>query len=293
MNKKVMKWGVVALLVAGFTSANAVNVIVRNTGGEGIWSETNIWSSAKVPVSGDSVYIRNNGIVTLNSTAATNMGNLYIGENTAGTLKITAGGYLNVTGNVAIGRTGAYTNIGTLSIEGGTFVKNGSIIVGNGTVTGIVSISSGSLMGSIEMGSASATYDGGDTLRVIGSTANISGTNFQAGNGSIVEFIFDASGISMLNYSGITRFATGSQIIVDGAAYTGGAQTFTLIGGGDIGTSLGSPTIILTNFAAGTTYDFDTAGNVFTVTTIPEPATIGMLGLGAGAILLVRRRMRR
>lgn len=296
MSKKSVRWAIPALLamVIGFSAvnANAVSIITRAAGGSGIWSQTNIWSASIVPNAGDNVFIRNGCIVTLDSTAAA-INNITIGEGTtsSGMLRVVTGGYLNLTGSVAVAKTAVASGYGTLEIAGGTFIKNGSVVVGNGGITGLVSISSGTFVGSIELGSAATNLDVGDRFRVIGSTANISGVNFTAGRGSITEFIFDATGIATLNYSGIARFATGSQIIIDGAAYTGGAHTFSLLNVGDIGTSIGAPTVILTNFAAGTTYNYDTSGNTFTVTTIPEPATIGMLGFGAGAILLFRRRM--
>ncbi len=286
----------VALLAAviSATNANAASIVVRAIGGEGIWSETNIWSAAVVPKTGDNVFIRNGGIVTLNSIAATNIGNITIGEANAssGTLKIVTGGYLQLTGSVAVAKSSQVNGIGILEINGGTFVKNGDIVVGSGGATGLVSISSGTLSGSLKLGSASATFDANDKFRIVGSTANISGAAYTAGNGSITEFIFDAAGISSMIISGTTRFFDGAQIVIDGAAYAGGAQTFNLISGGTLATTT-MPTISLINFAEGTTYDYNAGTDILSVTVVPEPATIGMVGLGALAMLAIRRYTRK
>ena len=81
-----------------------------------------------------------------------------------------------------------------------------------------------------------------------------------------LEFIFDETGISTLSYANEqARFYDGSTILVDGSAYTGGSDTFSLIDAASFFNTV-TPAIVLTNFTDDVSYEWDAATAAFTVT---------------------------
>lgn len=316
--KIALAFGMCLFLV---NSASAAQYILGVDGSN--WTNPAVWTTpgnGTLPGIADTAYIRGDRTVTIDSDVGS-IFNFYIGDSASfgqtGTVNITGGKLVSVNGSTtvrsAVGRplNGA---MGYLNLSGGTLqmgAASGTNVLHIGVdtattnhTTGIFSISgTGNFNGRLLVGSA-ISGDSGDKVRILGSSATI-GTTSTSGNAlevrasGILEFIFDATGISTMDYGasqvgGTASFATGSQILIDGAAYTGGSNTFTLIRAGVLSAAT-TPTIVLTNFAEGTTYSYNTTLDTLTVTTaaIPEPATIGMVGLGAIALMIFRRQMRK
>lgn len=281
------------------------------------WSIATNWANGVVPGVADEAYIRQGRTAVISSDVGV-ISNFFIGDNATtygtgtGIVTIAAGGKLVVSSDGAqLGRQAAGA-VGILNLNGGTLqigdsTGSGRMYVGLDTTAGknpagFFNINGGTFNGRLLVGSTGQTGSTADKVTINGSTATIKSTStagyaLEVRQTGTLNFIFDATGISTMDYGasgvgGSTTFGTGSQIIIDGSAYTGGSNTFTLIKAGTLGAK--NCTVVLTNFAnAGATYSWDQTADTFTVTTaVPEPATIGMLGLGTIAILFFRRQMR-
>ena len=278
----------------------ALSTILDVDGGN--WSADSTWSLGTTPTSVDKAYIRDNYSVTINSDVGT-ITQAYIGDTgESGTVNMTSGNLVS-TSATEVGRRASGAT-GSLNISGGTFSSGAAgetaILVGSDTsssllTTGLLEVSgTGTFFGRAIIGST-GFGSSGDIFRIVGSDATVGTTStvgsnsFEVRESGSVEWVFDAAGISTVNAQEVFTFAAGSAgIVVDGSAYTGGANTFTLLNAGIISSI--APAINLVGFAEGTTYEWNSTSDTFKVTTaVPEPATMGMLGLGALAIMAVRR----
>ena len=237
----------------------------------GGWSDGVNWAKGLLPRSIDSSYIHT-GTATIDSDVGS-VTTLHMGyTGLTGTLDIVGGANLTVTtGNGRIGRSGYVNSAGVINMTGGTLTygasQNERLIIGldssvANSEQGSFTISGGTFAGGILLGS---TVAGGsrDLLRIEGDAATIGSANAVTGNGLEVrstgdmEFIFDETGISTLSYANEqARFYDGSTILVDGSAYTGSSDTFTLINATSFYNTV-APTIVLTNFADEISYDYD------------------------------------
>ncbi len=324
MSKKSMKSWAKYALAAGVSLFIANNAAARSAVldmNNQDWSNPAAWTSDLLPVAADDVFIRNGYNVTV-STDVGSVTRFYIGEhaNSSGTVNMVSGKLVSTTtsstdrstvGRPVANATG--TGFGVLNLSGGTLqmgavsgteVLNIGVNTATTRSTGIFTVSGGTFDGRLLVGSAIADDVGGDIFRVVGNggtigTASTVGNALEVRASGTLEFIFGATGISTLNYGtsgvgGTASFATGSDLIIDGAAYTGGANTFTLITAGTLSQAT-KPTISLIGFDPKyeAVYDYNTSTDILSVTVVPEPATIGMVGLGAIALLVARRQIRK
>lgn len=254
----------------------------------GDWAVAANWSIGTVPTAADSVFIRQGRIANI-STDVGSITTFNIGDSAAsyppgtGTLNINSGGKLVVSTDGNLGRA-VLGSIGILNLNGGTLQvgdATGSmrILVGldatpDKFTQGLLNISGGTFIGRLLIGStgvAGATNI--DIVTITGSNATIgctstSGSALEVRETGVIKFVFGANGISTMDYGasgvgGQATFVAGSQIIVDGAAYTGGDATFNLIKAGVLGTQ--NATVILTNCNAGTTYSWNTTTDILSV----------------------------
>ncbi len=268
--------GVIALLIPA-QSAWALSAVLSKD--NATWSDSTVWSTDVVPGGGDSAFIRQGYTVTVDSDVGSVI-KMYIGDlatyGSSGTVNIVDGGKLVSSGASQIGRQ-KNTAYGELNLSGGLFQSGDSagsqaLWIGVDTAsvdsTGIFTISGGTFVGRMILGSAVAG-DSGDKLRIIGSTATIGNTSttgqfsLEVRASGTIEWVFDKDGGSGMDFREVATFPLGSSITVDGSAYTGPAQTFTLLRAATI--SSVAPSITLTGFAAGATYKWDSVNDVFTV----------------------------
>ena len=173
--------------------------------------------------------------------------NLYLGEGgSSGTYNM-SGGILNV------GTVDAGTYL--------TLLANNLINFSGGTST---------INGRVSCGSTS-------TIRVTGSDATV---NLYQATGTMAgtyEFIFDAAGVSSLDYSSYVQFAAGAKLVVDGSAYTRGPASFTLIDTYATGMLMdfAAENITVTGFPGGYTLE-QNAGDVTLNDTTPRGTVISI-----------------
>lgn len=278
MKRNKIKYCIVAVLISVVTlnSAWALSIVALAEGGN--WADKGTWKQNDLPESADTAFIRGGAMLTIDSRV-NDIAVLYLGDSgAAGTLDILDGGKLVLNKSSFVGRQKSGAD-GYLNLKGGLLQvgdDNGSLslMIGVDTaadsVTGCFTISGGEFVGRLLVGSAIPEDAGGDILRIVGSKAQI-GNNSPVGQFSLevresgtVEYIFDAEGISGMEFKEIATFRPTAKILVDGAAYTGGSETFTLLKAATI--SPKAPQITLKNFPEGTTHKWDASKDEFTVT---------------------------
>jgi hypothetical protein len=195
--------------------------------------------------------------------------------------------------------TGSFVNAQTASSLDGTITGTGSIgfTVAGATETRNMTLNSQLLAGNTfttitVTGSTSTTGDflkitngsnvftgiwDVDTTTLWGSVAgSLGASSFNVGTTGILNFDYDFS-----NESGDLTVLTGGTLTLDQALTFGSA-------------TIGGTTLTAGDYAATDLTNLGiTATGAGTLTVIPEPATIGMLGLGALITLLIRKQIRR
>jgi len=297
--KKSVVAGIALLLAAG---ASAQERVFSVTNGD--WNNGANWTGGDhIPGAGEIPVIRSSRTANITNDVGT-VSWLSLGQaGSAGTLNLLSG-KLVLSDESHIGRANHATHngsSGTLKISGGTLQVGGTtgdkrLLIGvnqaDATSTGLLEVSgTGTFIGRAVVGSSVNASPGADIFRIVGSDVTVGctsgGNSIDVRDSGVVQFIFDADGIATSSFGGNFIFSSGSEgIVVDGSAYTGPAKSFTLL---TATLSATAPKITLTGFAAGTTYDWDGTNNQFTMSVIPEPATLGLVGLGALALMAVRR----
>jgi hypothetical protein len=283
-------------------------------GGTDNWSNTNAWTGLALPGSGDTAFI-NNGTATINSDVGTVQAfHLGFNNGNTGTLNMSGGKLVASLNDSYVGRSSTSNSFGIFNMSGGTLQlgdATGSkrLIIGldaaSAPKTGTVTIDGGTFIGRFLVGSSSIAGATRDTLTINGDAAIIGATftdGTAGGNYGLemrstadLRFNFNASGISGMTFTDDAKFSATSTILVDGSAYTGGSNTFTLINAASFYLLSGgaTPVITLTNFANTASYNFDAANGNFTVSVIPEPATLGLFMLSGGFLMVLRHHLRK
>jgi hypothetical protein len=245
--KKISCGLIVLMGLASFgTAAQAPHSYFTAPSGD--WSLAANWDTGVVPAGSNAyAHVRKSTKATI-STKAEPINRAQIGDasGSEGTLNIADGGSLNTVGSTEVGRMNVVNSIGRMNISGGYYRSGASmgsqyLRVGVDTAgkpaTGTLTISGGKVESKLMVGSTGVTGATPDTLRIEGSTATVfsdvsasSGDALVVGQSGIVEIVFGENGISCLTYKkSPATFNPGSQIIIDGSAYTGGPKTFKLI----------------------------------------------------------------
>jgi hypothetical protein len=293
---KAMKWVTILMTVAAFDMASAANYFtVENAAGN--WNDTAIWAGGNLPQASDSAYVRSNATVTVNSYTTPGLALVGAGWiNQTGTLTVGTGGVLNTTTLQAGREPTSGHSTGLITLNGGGEIKATGVQVGSGLrATGIMTINGGTFSAStVVLGHNTELDDTGDKFVINGSSAIIGTSSHFTINAGTLEFNFDAAGISTLSVAGNMQYGSGSNakaIVIDGTAYTGGQNVFTLITAGNL---IAFNEITLKGFGPEyeATYNYDTTAKALTVSVIPEPVTLGLLGSGMLVLMAVRRMMR-
>lgn len=236
-----------------------------------------------------------------NTFQFTNSGTHLIGERSGNIATVNLiSGIMDIGGTMTVGNN----SIGTINIQGGTYRQGrNTLIVANGTGTGLVSIDSGSLI--TRQGVA---VNNGGTFRVIGSDASQIGIGsvdsldgeFTLNSGALLDMRIDTGGITSIFVDAVDgdggQFATfnlGSLLNLDfdGIGPIAGTWTLLELENGDItdsGLSLAG------GVANGWSFNVDNSGvnGLLTATYIPEPGIYSLLAgcLSLTAVMLRRRK---
>ena len=257
MVKKISVLLVMLLLV---DSAFGAWVYWTNDGGDQDWTNTLNWTA--YPTSGDDVVVgKDTSTGPILGAGDTGLANwLHVCDTTPTGSKLTIdGGTLNVADHAFIGQWGT-DQIGTIEINSGTM--NTTLLMCGGDTSG-------------------AQGDG--TLLMNGGTVNISWLLAVAGgyNGT------DGAGIGHIQLDGGLIDVTGGGGLIMSSSgsidFTGG----TLILNGEITDMSGYGNV--TAYAGAGSFVYDYNGSRTTITAIPEPATLALIGLGA--VLFRRKRV--
>jgi hypothetical protein len=286
----------------------------------GTWENASSWGAVK-PATAIQVQIYHN--LTLSTSTPTYTSNVFIGDGSTaanrgpGFLTINAGGVLNISGPMHISRNlGHFANNpggdGTVVINGGTLNAAGiNLAPGNAnTFTGTLTVQNGGTL--TTTASLLAGYDGtsgGQTavFNVIGSSNTVTLNSFSLRNTGSLRFIADAAGVSTVNVTTLANLSfDNNQLFIDGAAYTGGPATWTLLssGSGSLFGSIASRAVVtgfntslyLTELVVNETVinDITRYDLQLNISAIPEPSTwAAILGGLVLTVAIVRRRLRR
>lgn len=268
-----MMMAIVSVLAGGVQAAT----ITYNT--------TNNWSSQTVNPA-DTVIINANGYVTLDQNTA--FSQLRVNNSVSpatGTLIIDQNYTLTVTNEIQIGLN---TGAGTIKQSAGTVNSTKSLFI-NHSQTGdacLYEISGGSL-------SASTLYlRTNGTLNVKGDAPTISFSALAAAAAGTFKFNVTNAGISKVGFTGTGNIdLSTTKIIIDGAGYTGGSNTFNLFTfgsnklTGQINTNVN---LTVTGFQDYTLTQ-NSASGVISLTVIPEPTTVGLFFVASCSVFLMRR----
>lgn len=245
------------------------------------------WQSTVAPGETDTVRANWGGnTVTLNY--ATTVKNFELGVDESGEFLIQSGGNLTTLGDSRIGNNGASASVvGTLTIDNGGQVNVGSWLgighgtVGVATVSGTLNVSSHLWMGETNDADSVGTLtinDGG----IVNVSGNIGLGTINASTpsgGTATIYVNDGGLLNLHQWDGTNSIQAGSVLNINGSGVV-------VIGGNRVDQaydyfSLGKIASDLGDIQAVYTAD----GNFTTITAVPEPATMALLGFGAWALL--------
>lgn len=137
--QKSFIYSVIASSICFFVPAAKAATLNWNTSDTGNWFDAVNWDLGSVPTGADQAIINNNGVAVINATENASVGSLQIGNGSAGTVRVDAGGYL-VTSGLTVGNNAR----GHLHINGGQVqVTGGHAAVGLGSTEGLITIDQG------------------------------------------------------------------------------------------------------------------------------------------------------
>jgi len=226
---------------------------------------------------------------TINASAGTSM---YLGYYTGSTFTNTSTGIINLAGSWATIGSPTFTNAGQFNIQSGTLYTNNYLtntatgtIKGAGTIYGSLTMAGGHLapgnsIGTLTISNGNLTITAPSILDIELSGATADELVFQ-NPGGVLDI---GAGLLSLNLAlvGVPTLSTTYTILDITSGSTGLTGTFTgLPNSGDT----------LTALYSGTPYTFSVnyLTNSITLTSVPEPSTYALLGVGLALAAMQRR----
>lgn len=276
---------IITMLIAMIVASSAMAGVVWNVS-SGDWATGSNWDTGNLPGGGDYGAIDNGGTCTISSPVSSY--GIWVGSvagSSGGTLNI-AGDYTGAGGSFGIG---SRASAGSVYQTAGDVDTSGTWYIGyqpgvGDSVNGLWSISGGSMaVGNAESGANS-------TIQLAGSGASdISVIGYYYHRGTIDAQI-DSGGITSMDITGTVQFRTNSKLDVEALA---GAEagTYTVMTYDSVDGYWDGSRISFADGVDTDIWSFDVGTKALTVTMVPEPATISMLSIGAGLVMVLRRRL--
>ncbi len=262
------------------------------------WTGTG-WQSAAAPGTTDVVRANWGGavgnVVTLNY--ATTVSKFEAGADESGTFEIQNGGILTATGTNRIGVTdragvgefGVMNVLAGGTVNNGDWLKVGAAANADGflTVSGTVNIQTHLWVSTGTGATGTVVINNGGVIKTIAGNLGIGTGNASTPSGGTGSITVNSGGLlDLWQWSATTSIAAGSVLNINGTGVVKvmgnrGAQADAYFALGKIASDMGGIQWVYTPGDPGQDYT--------TITAIPEPATMSLLGLGALALLRKKR----
>jgi hypothetical protein len=281
----------VCFLAAG--SSLAGNIFWQVNAGSDNWTNTANWASGILPgsVTADTAIISlgtTETTATTINTALTFTKAVKLAIRNESYVLMESGGSATFASGIQVGANGTAGTKAHLTQTGGT-LSGTTLEIGTDAAAGGEYLMSGSSVLSL---TGAATFGTAGALSLTGSDVSVTLGGGLSLNGGELVFGAGAAGASTIDVTGgtFTIDSVNSLLSVDATGLTAGTYdlvTFTTLNG-----AFDTDNITLTGLDSGLSGLITYADNSMSLTVIPEPATIGLLGFGALIILLIRKQQR-
>jgi hypothetical protein len=242
------------------------------------WFDFTTSTNDVLPGPSDQTLINGDNLAKITTNSAFAPSQVWLSNASGGNLDIQAN--LTAGSGMILGLSGQSTNPAKVTQSAGTVVGTGFIAIagaaGNAPLSPSIYQISG---GSLSSPSYSVGTVGFGTLSIVGTAPTVSASGTAIfGVGSTLEFILGSSGVSPFVAQFTNNHLTGSKLVVDGSAYTGGAAIIPLVQVNATDNPFAN--VVVSGFGSMSAVVTQQGGDVL-LTIVPEPSCAIMASLVA------------